>query len=68
MVCSRYNSVWEPVQYRGNSTIGCFVDSNLVGDPDDQNYTIGYVFTHGLGPITWVYKKQSALFLSSKEA
>lgn len=44
-----------------------FIDSDWAGDPDDQKSTIGYVFTLGLGPITWACKKQSALALSSAE-
>ena len=45
-----------------------FTDSDWAGDPDDQKYTAGYVFTLGLGPITWSCKKQSAISLSSAEA
>eukprot|EP00253_Pinus_taeda_P022201 PITA_22201 len=45
-----------------------FTDSNWVGDSDDRKSTAGYVFTLGSGPITWGYKKQSAISLSSTEA
>ena len=45
-----------------------FTDSDWVGDPDDRKSTAGYVFTLGAGPITWSYKKQSAIYLSSAEA
>ncbi|WP_250520822.1 Ty1/Copia family ribonuclease HI, partial [Caballeronia sp. AAUFL_F2_KS46] len=38
------------------------------GDPDDRKSTAGYVFTLGLGPITWACKKQGAISLSSGEA
>eukprot|EP00253_Pinus_taeda_P031212 PITA_31212 len=44
-----------------------FVDSNWVGDPNDQKSTAGYVFTLGSGPITWACKKQSAISFSSVE-
>ena len=43
----------------------------LVGwadDPDDWKYTAGYVFSLGSGPVTWAYKKQHAISLSSAEA
>ena len=45
-----------------------FTDSDWAGDPDDRNSTAGYVFSLGSGPITWAYKKQQALALSSAEA
>ena len=44
-----------------------FTNSNWAGDPDDRKSTAGYVFTLGLGPITWSCKKQSAISLSSVE-
>ena len=45
-----------------------FTDSDWAGDPDDRKSTARYVFTLGLGPITWSCKKQSAISLSSVEA
>eukprot|EP00253_Pinus_taeda_P030109 PITA_30109 len=45
-----------------------FIDSDWVGDLDDQKFTTGYVFTLGSRPITWACKKQSAISLSSVEA
>eukprot|EP00253_Pinus_taeda_P020995 PITA_20995 len=45
-----------------------FIDSDCAGDPDDRKSTAGYVFTLGLGPITWACKKQSVIYLSSAEA
>ena len=41
-----------------------FTDSDWVDDPDDQKTTTGYVFSLGLGPITWACKKQQAISLS----
>jgi hypothetical protein len=35
-----------------------FTDLDWAGDPNDQNYTTGYVFSLGSGPVTWAYKKQ----------
>eukprot|EP00253_Pinus_taeda_P017783 PITA_17783 len=45
-----------------------FTDSDWAGDPDDRKSTAGYVFTLGLGPITWACKKQAVISLSSAEA
>eukprot|EP00253_Pinus_taeda_P011194 PITA_11194 len=45
-----------------------FTDSDWVGDPDDRNSIVGYVFTLGSSPIIWACKKQSVIFLSSVEA
>eukprot|EP00253_Pinus_taeda_P028518 PITA_28518 len=45
-----------------------FTNSDCAGDPDDQNSTVGYVFTLGSGPITWACKKQATISLSSAEA
>eukprot|EP00253_Pinus_taeda_P034392 PITA_34392 len=45
-----------------------FTDSDWAGDPDDRKSTAGYVFTLGLGPITWACKKQASISLSSAEA
>jgi hypothetical protein len=44
-----------------------FTDSDWAGDPDDWKSTAGYVFILGSGPITWAYKKQQAIALSSAE-
>eukprot|EP00253_Pinus_taeda_P013260 PITA_13260 len=45
-----------------------FTDFDWAGDPNDQKSTASYVFTLGSGPITWAYKKQSVISLSSAEA
>eukprot|EP00253_Pinus_taeda_P002185 PITA_02185 len=45
-----------------------FTDSDWAGDPDDWKSTAGYVFTLGSRPITWDFKKQSEISLSSAEA
>eukprot|EP00253_Pinus_taeda_P028275 PITA_28275 len=44
-----------------------FTESDWAGDPDDQKFTTGYLFTLGFGPITWACKKQSAISISSIE-
>eukprot|EP00253_Pinus_taeda_P008397 PITA_08397 len=45
-----------------------FIDFDWASDPDDWKSTAGYVFTLGSGPITWAYKKQGSISLSSAEA
>ena len=42
-----------------------FTDSDWANDPDDRKSTAGYVFSLGSRPITWDFKKQQALALSS---
>ena len=60
---SRYNSVWDSLQYRGEPLLVGFTDLDWVGDPDDRNSTAGYVSSLGSGPVTWACKKQQALAL-----
>jgi hypothetical protein len=45
-----------------------FTDLDWAGNPDDQKSTKGYVFIPGSGPVTWAYKKQHAIALSSAKA
>jgi hypothetical protein len=58
LVCLRYNSTRDTLQFRGTPLLVGFIDSNWDSDPDDQKYTVGYVFSLGLRPVTWSYKKQ----------
>jgi hypothetical protein len=44
-----------------------FTYSDWVDDPDDQKSTTCYVFSLGLGPVTWACKKQQDISLSSAE-
>ena len=44
-----------------------FADPDWARDPDDRKSTAGYVFSLGYGPVTWVCKKQQALYLSLVE-
>eukprot|EP00253_Pinus_taeda_P029104 PITA_29104 len=44
-----------------------FTDSDWAGDLDDRKSTASYVFTLGLGPITWACKKQGDISLSLAE-
>ena len=44
-----------------------FTDSYWDDDPHNQNSTAGFVFSLGLGPVTWAYKKQQAIVISSIE-
>jgi hypothetical protein len=56
--------VWGTVQFgihynsMGTPLLVCLTDLDWVDDPDDRKYIAGYVFSLGLGPITWAYKKQ----------
>ena len=68
MIYSRYNLVWDSLQYRGEPLLVGFTDSYWAGDPDDRKSTADYVFSLGSGPVTWACKKQQALALSSAEA
>jgi hypothetical protein len=45
-----------------------FTDSNWADDPNDRKSNVGYVFILDSGPVTWAYKKQQAIALSSAEA
>jgi hypothetical protein len=44
-----------------------FTDLDWTNDPDDRKSIVGYVFSLGSGPVTWAYKKQQAIALSSAE-
>ena len=41
-----------------------YVDANYARDSDDWRSTIGYVSTHGVGPICWKFMVQSLVALS----
>ncbi|XP_059065888.1 secreted RxLR effector protein 161-like [Cryptomeria japonica] len=45
-----------------------YTDSDWVGDSQDHEYTLGYCFSLGSGPIAWSSKKQSFIALSSTKA
>jgi hypothetical protein len=44
-----------------------FTYSNWVYDLDDHNSTVGYVVNIGSRPVTWDYKEQQHIYLSSIE-
>jgi hypothetical protein len=44
-----------------------FTNSDWVSDLDDRKSIAGYVFSLGLGHVTWAYKKQHVIALSSAE-
>ena len=52
----------------GTPLLIAFTDSDWDDDPDEKKSTTCYVFSIGSRPITWYYKKQQALSLSSAEA
>ncbi|XP_073120764.1 secreted RxLR effector protein 161-like [Henckelia pumila] len=50
-----------------NSLIG-YTDSDWAGSVDDRKSTSGYIFCIGTKPISWSFKKQKTVALSSAEA
>jgi hypothetical protein len=66
--------VWCTIQFgihyisRGTPLLVGFIDSYWVDDPSDLKSTAYYVFNLGSGPVTWAYKKQQAIYVSSVEA
>ena len=48
----------------GNPLLVGFTDSDWASDPDDQNSTIGYVFSLESGPVTWAETTRSFSFFS----
>ncbi|KAE8655753.1 Retrovirus-related Pol polyprotein from transposon TNT 1-94 [Hibiscus syriacus] len=51
-----------------NPLVVGYVDSDYAGDLDNRRSTIGYVFTHGGGPICWKSTVQSVVALSTIES
>ena len=49
-----------------DSLVG-FTNSDWVGDNDDQNSTLGYMFRFNSEPLVWSCKKQKVVYLSTKE-
>ena len=45
-----------------------FTDLDWDDDPDDHKSNTGYVFNLGSRPVTWAYKKQQDVALSSAKA
>ena len=45
-----------------------YVDSDMVGDKDSRRSTIGYILTMGGTTVSWIYKIQKVVSLSSIEA
>jgi hypothetical protein len=67
-VCPGYSSVQDTLQLKETPLLVGFTDSTWVGDPNDQKFVAGYVFSLGSRPITWACKKQQAISLSSAKA
>ncbi|XP_057868701.2 secreted RxLR effector protein 161-like [Cryptomeria japonica] len=44
-----------------------YTNSDLAGSVDDKKSTFGYVFSLGIGVVTWTSKKQQVVTLSSTE-
>jgi hypothetical protein len=45
-----------------------YTNSDWAAWVDDKKSTFGYVFSLGIGAVTWTNKKQHAIALSSTEA
>jgi len=51
-----------------NFKVTGYIDSDFVGNIDDRRSTSQYVFSFGLGAVSWASVKQSIVTLSSTEA
>jgi hypothetical protein len=55
--------------FRGSElTVRGYVDSDFVGDLDKRKSTIGYVFMLAGGAVSWLFKLQTVVALSTTEA
>jgi hypothetical protein len=45
-----------------------YVDLDMAGDKDSRRSTTGYVFSVGVTSVSWIYKLQKVVSLSTKEA
>ena len=52
----------------GNGELMAYTDSDYAGDVDDKKSTSGYVFLLNEGAVSWSFKKQSVVALSTIEA
>ena len=52
---------------KGNVTLG-FVDADLGGDMDSSKSTSGYIYTICGTTVSWMYRLQNCVSLSSTEA
>jgi hypothetical protein len=70
ILCYVHGTIQFGIHYSlgGTPLLVGFIDSDSTGDLDDQKSNAGYVFNLGSGPVTWSYKKQQAIALSSTEA
>ena len=52
----------------GNDKLVVFTDSDYVGDLEDRKSTSGYVFMLSSGAVSWSFRKQPVVSLSTIEA
>ncbi|MCI48121.1 hypothetical protein A2U01_0069364, partial [Trifolium medium] len=52
----------------GDFELNGFFDADWCGDKVDRRSTSGYLFKFQNAPVSWCYKKQSVIALSSCEA
>jgi len=50
-----------------NNCLIDYIDNDFAGSIDDRKSTPGYVFHIGLGAISWAFKKQPIVTISSAE-
>ena len=53
---------------RDNGELIAYTDNDYVGDIDDRKITSGYVFLLNDGAMSWSFKKQPVVTLSTTEA
>ncbi len=56
------------VEQRIGNVLNGFIESNWVGDKETKHLTIGHILKLGNGIVTWCYKKQPIVVISSIEA
>ena len=50
-----------------NTILQGYVDADMEGDKDSRRSTTRYIFTVGATPLTWIYKLQNVVTLSTME-
>jgi hypothetical protein len=57
-----------PLVLGGDLTLRAYSDADFAGDGDNRKSTGAYIFTIGIGAVTWSAKKQRVVALSTLEA
>lgn len=56
------------IEYKGNSDLVGYCDSDYASDTESRKSTSGYIFLMNNGPIIWASRKQQTIALSTMEA